>query len=115
MPKKLYPADVVGRAKRVLEAWDQISPTLAFGDLDAAAMTTDINQATTLASRMKSLEVELTDLRNQRDAVHLSLWDKVKRVRSGIKAVYGDDFPSTRWSAARGGASGKRPGEIRNN
>lgn len=91
MPKKLYPADVLARAKRMLDAWDQVNPTLAFGDLDTAAMTTDIEQATALASRMKSLEVELVDLRNQRDAVYLSLWDKIKRVRSGVRAVYGDD------------------------
>jgi len=91
MSKKLYPADVLGRARHVLDAWDQISSTLAFGDLDTAAMTTDIDRATALASRMKSLEVELVDLRNQRDAAYLSLWDKIKRVRSGIKAVYGDD------------------------
>jgi hypothetical protein len=31
-------------------------------------------------------------MRNKRDAAHLVLWDKVKRVRAGIKASFGDDL-----------------------
>ena len=33
----------------------------------------------------------MTDLRNQRDAANQDLWDKVKRLRAGVKASYGDD------------------------
>ncbi len=40
---------------------------------------------------MDALDAQLTDLRNRRDALFLRLWDKVKRVRAGVKGMYGDD------------------------
>jgi hypothetical protein len=91
MPKKLYPADVLQQAKIVLDAWNQIDPSLAFGALDPAAMQTELNQGMSLVDQLVSLEVQMMDLRNQRDAVFILLWDLVKRVRSGMKGTYGDD------------------------
>ena len=40
---------------------------------------------------MTNREDQLTNLRNQRDTINQSLWDKVKRARAGVKANYGDD------------------------
>ena len=40
---------------------------------------------------MNSLEAQLTDLRNQRDALYEAIWEKVKRIRNGVKGSYGDD------------------------
>jgi hypothetical protein len=40
---------------------------------------------------MNTLEAQLTNLRNQRDTLYTELWDKLKRVRNGVKANYGDD------------------------
>jgi hypothetical protein len=54
-------------------------------------MTTDITQAGSIESQLSTLETQLTKLRNQRDAQYLALWDKVKRVRNGVKGIYGDD------------------------
>ena len=34
---------------------------------------------------------EVSTMRNKRDALNLNVWDKVKRVRAGVKAIYGDD------------------------
>ena len=73
------------------DVWAQISTTLAFGTLNAAALTAEITAATALHTQISNLETQLTDLRNKRDALHLSLWDKVKRIRAGIKAAFGDD------------------------
>jgi len=91
MTKKLYPSDVLTQAQTVLSAWNQISTTLAFGTLTATTLTADITQATTLESQIATLEAQLTNARNQRDALYLGMWDKLKRVRSGVKANYGDD------------------------
>jgi hypothetical protein len=91
MTKKLYPTDVLVQAQMVLSAWNQISTTLAFGTLNAAALTADVTTATTLESDIAKLEAQLTDKRNQRDATYIGMWDKLKRVRNGIKATYGDD------------------------
>jgi hypothetical protein len=91
MPNKLYPTDVLKQAQDVSSAWNQIGATVTIGTLTPALLTTDVTAATTLESDMAKLEAQLTDKRNQRDALYTAIWDKVKRVRNGIKAIYGDD------------------------
>ena len=91
MSKKFYPPNVLAQAQEVLVGWAQVSATLAFGTLNPAALTTDITTVSTLESDISKLEIQLADKRNQRDIVYNSMWDKVKRVRAGVKANYGDD------------------------
>ncbi len=91
MPKKLYPANLLTQAQTIVAAWNQIGATITLGTLLPAALTTDITSATALEAQISSLEVQLTNARNQRDALYGTLWDKVKRVRAGVKANYGDD------------------------
>ena len=91
MSKKLFPTDVLGQGKNVLDAWRQIDDQLSFGSLNTAALTVDINRARGIEEAITNLENQLTDMRNQRDAANVSLWDKVKRARAGVKATYGDD------------------------
>ena len=91
MSKKLYPTDVLTQAQSIVSAWTQIGPTVTLGTLLPASLTTDITAATTLDAQITSLELQLTNARNQRDALYSGLWDKVKRVRSGVKANFGDD------------------------
>lgn len=91
MPKRPYPTNIVDQAKSVLDAWSQIDDQLAFGKLTIGAMVMDINQARGVEEQMTSLKNQLTDLRNRRDALYQSTWDKVKRVRAGVKASFGDD------------------------
>jgi hypothetical protein len=91
MTKKQYPSDVLSQAQTIVTAWNQIGPTVVLGTLTPAALTTDITAATTLEVQMASLELQLTNARNQRDALLYGMWDKVKRVRAGVKANYGDD------------------------
>ncbi len=91
MPKKLYPTDVLEQAQSVANAWDQINEEMTFGELNLASLNDDLGQAGPLQSQMDALETQLTDLRNQRDALFSSIWDKVKRVRASVKGIYGDD------------------------
>ena len=91
MAKRPYPTDVINQGNNVLDAWSQIDDQLTFGALNTAALTMDINQARGIQEQMTNLENQLTNLRNRRDATNTSLWDKVKRVRAGVKANYGDD------------------------
>ena len=53
-------------------------------------MTMDVNRARAIEESLTNLENKLIDLRNQRDEANLILWAKVKRVRAGFKASYGD-------------------------
>ena len=91
MPAKAYPTDVLEQAQAVLDAWKEIGEKVAFGDLTSDMLSGDLAQATPLHSQMNALEAQLTDLRNQRDALYEAIWEKVKRVRNGAKGSYGDD------------------------
>jgi hypothetical protein len=91
MVNKLYPTNVLEQAQSVLDAMNQIDAGMSIGTVTNATLSADITQATQLVSQMNTLEVQLTNMRNQRDALYTELWDKVKRVRSGVKANYGDD------------------------
>ncbi len=86
-----YPTDVLAQAQAVQEAWKQIDPALKIGDLTPDTLVAELPQAQAVQAQISTLEAQLTDLRNQRDALYTAVWDKVKRVRAGIKGIYGDD------------------------
>jgi len=90
MPTKQYPTDVLIQAKVVLDSWNQLGD-LSFGNLNAAALNKDLDQAKQIDAQMVNLENQLTNLRNQRISTNQAIWDKLKRVRAGVKATYGDD------------------------
>jgi hypothetical protein len=91
MSKKQFPSDVLAQAQEVIAGWNQVSTTLAFGTLNAAALTGDVTAASILETDISKLEAQLIDKRNQREVIYLGMWDKLKRVRAGVKANYGDD------------------------
>jgi hypothetical protein len=89
--KKLFPTDVIDQAQGVLTAWNQIDESLAFGALNAEALATDLGNAQGIDSEIAQLEKQLINKRNQRADIYSTTWDKVKRMRAGVKATYGDD------------------------
>jgi hypothetical protein len=91
MSKKVFPTDVIRQAQKVLSGWLQISTTLVFGTLTSATLTADVTAIAPLDAEINKLESQLNDKRIQREALCLSLWDKVKRVRSSVRGIYGDD------------------------
>jgi hypothetical protein len=91
MTKRVFPSNVLAQAQQVLVGWGQVSPTLTFGTLNPAALTADVTAAAPLQTEIEKLEIQLADKRNQRDMLYNGMWDKVKRVRAGVKANYGDD------------------------
>jgi hypothetical protein len=91
MSRKNYPTDIVEQTRATLEAWKNIDPAFGVGDLTIAEVEADLSRTSPLLGQIDSLETELVDLRNQRDALFLSLWDGVKRVRAAVKGIYGDD------------------------
>jgi len=91
MTGKAFPPDVLEQAQAVFDAWNQIDPNFAVGELLPAALKTDIADVAPLISQANTLETQLTNVRNERDALLASMWDKVKRVRNAVKGIYGDD------------------------
>jgi hypothetical protein len=90
MPTKSYPSNVFEQTRSVLSAWKQMEE-FSIVDLPFAALEEDITQTEPLLTQITALEAQLTDVRNQRDARYLSMWEKVKRVRAGVKSNFGDD------------------------
>jgi hypothetical protein len=91
MAKKLYPTDTLEQAQDILAAWNHINPSLALGTLTPVALSSDVDEVKALQIKVMKLQKELSEVRNQRDEVCIGIWDKVKRVRAGIKGIYGDD------------------------
>ena len=91
MARKPYPPNTIKQAQTVLDKWKQINPSMTLGDLTQAALEANMNKELSIQSRITTLKTELTDQQNQRDAVCSEIWEQIKRVRGGVKAIYGDD------------------------
>jgi len=91
MPTKSFPGDIFDQASKVLDAWRNIDPALQISGMAAEALEADLTQADAIDAKIKRLTIELTDARNQREALGQTVWDKVKRIRRGIQSLFGDD------------------------
>ena len=85
------PTDVVKQATDTLGGWQKITPAFPVGDITATSMAADIDKVQPLLLQVSVVDAQLTDLRNQRDALYDGLWDKVKRIRNAVKGNFGDD------------------------
>lgn len=88
---KPYPTDVLSKLKTAISIWKSIDPTLKIGRLSVAELEATLTHGEALRQEITSLETQLTDLRNKRDDVYGAGWKYITRLRSGIKAIYGDD------------------------
>ena len=100
MGKKLYPTDTLKQAQSILCAWEFTDPTLKIGTLSLETIAADITTVKRLQEKLIHVKNELLEIRYQRDAATIGLWNTVKRARSCIKGVYGDD--STEYELAGG-------------
>jgi hypothetical protein len=91
MRRKLYPINVRTRARKAMAAWEEIDPTVIFGNLSKEAFEAEIMQAEEIESKILTAELQLAILRNERDVACFSLWDHVKRVYDGVGVYYGYD------------------------
>jgi len=109
---KSFPVDTLAQAQSVMEAWKEIDPALAVGELTPASLEADIQQAVPIQVELNSLDAQLTDLRNRRDALFSAMWDKLKRIRAGVKGIYGDD--SSQYEMVGGTRMSERKSPARN-
>jgi len=91
MSNKKYPIDILKQTQTVIEAWKRVDPAFKVGELTPDQLSAGITKVGPILTEIDSLEARLTDLRNQRDDVYNSFWVSLKRVRSAIKGIYGDD------------------------
>ncbi|MFL5804145.1 MAG: hypothetical protein ACJ8CR_20665 [Roseiflexaceae bacterium] len=75
----------------MLTACGQIDPSLKLGTQDQSVLATNIAQAQSTTAQIHILELQLVNLRNQRDEQLGAIWEMVKRARATIKGFYGDD------------------------
>jgi hypothetical protein len=87
-----YPYNIQNQATETLGGWKKITPPVGnLRDMTPEDMTKDLDAVQPLLGQIAELGAQITDLRNKRDMIYTRLWDKVKRVRSAIKGLYGDD------------------------
>lgn len=91
MNQRKYPNNVLAQAQELVSALQTIDHDFRIGALTNAALVADLEKGEVIRLRLKELELELVDLRNQRDALYGEIWKKVKRLRAGVKALHGDD------------------------
>lgn len=90
---KPYPTDILKQLKTTLVAWRAIDPNLKFGDFSMERMQAVLERGEALRNQIKTLEIQLADLRNQRDEVYKTGWKYITRLRDGVNGIYGDDSP----------------------
>ncbi len=88
---KPYPTDVLNQLKTAISTWESIDTTLKIGKPSIAELEATLARGETLRQEITALETQLTDLRNKRDEAYATGWKYITRLRSGIKAIYGDD------------------------
>ena len=93
MPGKTYPLNIVEVTRKVVDAWRKIKADLTLGDLTVEMLADDLTQAEPIEAAIAGLENRLTEARNRRDELYARMWERVKRVHSGVKGIYGDDSP----------------------
>jgi hypothetical protein len=87
-----YPSDIQDQATETLGGWKKITPPVGnLREMTPEDMAKDLDAVRPLLVQIAELDAQMTDLRNKRDVIYDRLWDKVKRVRSAIKGLYGDD------------------------
>jgi len=91
MSAQTYPHDVIQQGQSVLEAWRKIDPALKVGDLAPEALEAVLTQVSQNTTKINRIKAESAEAHNERKALSKDVWDKIKRVRRGIQAIYGDD------------------------
>ena len=88
-----FPPDILDQAQNMQDAWGKIDEQLSVGGLKIGDLVMEINELLQAEANVLSLENDLTNMRNHRDALCESAWDKVRRMRVVIKGIYGFDSP----------------------
>lgn len=111
MGKKLYPTDTLKQAKSILRAWKRLDPVLKISTMTLESIPADVAMVEGLQAKTAHIQIELMNIRIQRDEATIGLWNEVKRTRAGFKGIYGDDSTEYNTPAAHAGARGKNRGE----
>lgn len=91
MSIKHAPHKVIRQGQTSLQAWKQIDPSLNFLNLSVDSLQADLDEADQLWTELLALKAQVIDVRNRFKAVSLRIWEKLKRLRAGIRGRYGDD------------------------
>ena len=91
MPKKIFPGDLLEQATSVQNAWIRIDQQLVVGTMTAGTLANSIKDLHQVESDLSKLELQLMEMRKERDDLQQYTWNHVKHVRAAVKGLYGDD------------------------
>ena len=106
MNGKSFPSDILDQALNMQDAWARIDEQLTVGGQGIGDLVMEINQIRMLDGNLVSLDNQMTELRNKRDALCQSAWDTVRRMRAVVKGMYG--FDSTQYELVGGTRASER-------
>ena len=89
--RKSSPADTRDQAVQIREAWNTLDPARSYGGFTLTELQTAVTTLDTADILITSLEAQLTQARDGRSEARHTLWEMVKRMRTGAKAEHGDD------------------------
>ena len=104
--KRYSPADTAEHASVIEQAWPEIGADVTLGGVIRDEFLAQQAKLQVATGDIISLQVRLTDARNQYKLERHELWELVKRVRGGTKAQYGDD--SSEYEMVGGARLGER-------
>jgi len=93
MSKKRFPTNIIDQIESALEVWKHIDANLKIGTFTREDLNANLERCRQVKTQIDAIETQLIDLRNQREQVFNDSWDMLKRLRSAIKGIYGDDSP----------------------
>jgi len=111
MSAKNYPTDIQKQTQTAIEAWKRIDPNFKVGELTPDQLAENLAKVAPITAEIESLEVRLTELRSQRDDLLGACWDALKRLRSAIKGIFGDN--STQYEMIGGKRLSNRKPAVR--
>jgi hypothetical protein len=88
MNGKSFPSDILDQAVNMQDAWGRIDEQLTVGGKGLGELVTEINQIRMLEGNLVGLENQITEMRNKREALCQSAWDKAAYAR--WSRAYGD-------------------------
>lgn len=91
MARKPYPANVQEQAHALQDALKEIDPNLKIGSFDLGHLTTNTSQARAALVQAQALDIQRDEAHQSLHTANAELWDVIKRIRNGIKGIYGDD------------------------
>jgi O6-methylguanine-DNA--protein-cysteine methyltransferase len=89
--RKNSPSTTFDQAQKIKETWNNIDQKATYGQISLPELEEAITKLENDEAKVSKLLDQLTGARAEREEQRYKVWDLLKRIKSGVKATYGDD------------------------